>query len=160
MMASPGPAPDDDRARAVLRAHRLREVMRYSVYFLRRMEGTRELTSQQISLLTMLRPGGLRITTIAANMGVRVSTATQSVDRLSRAGYVRRDPDPTDARAVLVCLTPYGLTELALEDQRRSDRVADALCELTPRELDSLDAALPVLAKLARTQGAGGETPR
>lgn len=160
MKASPGPAPDDDRARAVLRAHRLREVMRYSVYFLRRMEGTRELTSQQISLLTMLRPGGLRITTIAANMGVRVSTATQSVDRLSRAGYVRRDPDPTDARAVLVCLTPYGLKELALEDQRRSDRVADALCVLSPRELDSLDAALPVLAKLARTQGAGGETSR
>ena len=73
---------------------------------------------------------------------------------------MRRDPDPTDARAVLVCLTPYGLKELALEDQRRSDRVADALCVLSPRELDSLDAALPVLAKLARTQGAGGETSR
>ena len=160
MNDSAGPTPDDDRARAVMRAHRLREVMRYSVYFLRRMEGARELTSQQISLLTMLRSGGQRITTIAANTGVRVSTATQSVDRLSRAGYVRRDPDPTDARAVLVCLTPHGTEVLAQEDRHRSARVADVLGELSQRELDALDAALPVLAKLARSQGGGVEALR
>ena len=146
------PVPDDRRAQVLDSAARLRTVLRHSVYVLRRMEGTREITSQQISLLAMLRGGGVRMTTIAADLGVRTPTATQSVDRLSRAGLVKRDRDPTDARAVLVSLTPHGEEVLAREDQHRNERVADILGELTLPELERLDAALPVLAKLARVR--------
>ena len=146
------PTPDDHRAHVLANAARLREVLRHGVDFLRRMEGTREITSQQISLLAMLRGGGVRMTTIAANLGVRTPTATQSVDRLSKAGLVQRDPDPTDARAVLVSLTPHGEEVLAREDQHRNERVADVLGELTLPELERLDAALPILAKLARVR--------
>lgn len=151
------PAADDRRARMLRSAARLRAVLRQGVYFLRSMEGARELTSQQISLLTMLKPGGARMTSIASNLGVRTPTATQSVDRLSKAGLVQRDPDPTDARAVLVSLTPQGEEVLAREDQHRSERVADVLSELSAEELDLLDAALPVLAKLARAQESSGD---
>ena len=149
MDTSHAPAPDDDRTRMLRSAARLREVLRHGVYFLRSMEGARDITSQQISLLAMLHPGGVRMTTIAANLGVRTPTATQSVDRLSRAGLVRRDPDPTDARAVLVSLTPQGEEVLAREDRHRNECVADVLTTLTAEDLTRLDAALPVLAKLA-----------
>ena len=138
-----------DRARMLRSAAGLREVLRHGVYFLRSLEGARDLTSRQISLLTVLHPGGVRMTTIAANMGVRTPTATQSVDRLSRAGLVRRDPDPTDARAVLISLTPSGEQVLEQEDRHRNECVADALATLTPEEIAALDAALPVIAKLA-----------
>ncbi|RKQ35365.1 MarR family winged helix-turn-helix transcriptional regulator [Kocuria tytonis] len=150
-------APDDDRARMLASAARLREVLRHGVYFLRSMEGAREITSQQVSLLTMLRPGGVRMTSIAAQLGVRTPTATQSVDRLSRAGLVQRDPDPTDARAVLVSLTPLGHEVLEREDQHRNECVADVLRELSEQEVATLDAALPVLAKLAGAEHETGD---
>ncbi|MBK4121020.1 MarR family winged helix-turn-helix transcriptional regulator [Kocuria rhizophila] len=153
MDTSRASAPDVDRTRLLESAARLREVLRHGVYFLRSMEGSRQITSQQISLLTMLRPGGVRMTMIAANLGVRTPTATQGVDRLSRAGLVRRDPDPTDARAVLVSLTPAGEEVLAREDERRNGFVADVLSTLDAREVAALDAALPVLAKLATGDG-------
>ena len=156
MDTSRASAPDVDRTRLLESAARLREVLRHGVYFLRSMEGSRQITSQQISLLTMLRPGGVRMTTIATNLGVRTPTATQGVDRLSRAGLVRRDPDPTDARAVLVSLTPAGEEVLAREDERRNGFVADVLSTLDAREVAALDAALPVLAKLATGDGGAG----
>ena len=78
MDSSHAPAADDRRARMLRSAARLRAVLRQGVYFLRSMEGARELTSQQISLLTMLKPGGARMTSIASNLGVRTPTATQS----------------------------------------------------------------------------------
>ncbi|MDO4918931.1 MarR family winged helix-turn-helix transcriptional regulator [Kocuria sp.] len=143
-----------DRGRLLVEASRLRTVLRGGVYFLRGLEGARELTSQQISLLTMLRPGSVRMTRIAAQLGVRTPTATQSVDRLSRAGLVQRDPDPSDARAVLVSLTPLGERVLAEEDEHRNEKVADVLATLTPDEFEALDAALPVLSKLTLDQSA------
>ena len=149
-------ANDDRRARLLDSAGRLRTVLRHGVYLLRSLEEAQGLTSQQISLLTMLTSGGVRMSDIAANLGVRTPTATQSVDRLGKAGLVQRDPDPTDARAVLVSLTPQGEEVLAREDRHRNERVADVLSELSAGELDLLEAALPVLGRLARAPESNG----
>ena len=54
-------------------------------------------------------------------------------------------------------LTPQGEEVLAREDQHRNERVADVLSELSAEELDLLDAALAVLAKLARAQESSGD---
>lgn len=130
-------------------AEKLRTALRHGVFFLRRMDNTRELTSQQISLMSMLTDGGVRMTTIAANLGVRTPTATQSVDRLMKAGLVERHADPRDARAVLVFLTSRGEEVIAAEDRHRNEVVAKVLGRLNRKELAALDAAMPVLEKLA-----------
>ena len=89
------------------------------------------------------------MTTIAANLGVRTPTATQSVDRLMNAGLVERQADPADARAVLVILTRRGEEVIAAEDRHRNEVVAKVLERLNRKELAALDAAMPVLEKLA-----------
>ncbi|WP_259917371.1 MarR family winged helix-turn-helix transcriptional regulator [Kocuria carniphila] len=126
------------------------------------MDNTRELTSQQISLMSMLTGGGVRMTTIAANLGVRTPTATQSVDRLVNSGLVERKPDPADARAVLVKLTRRGRNVIAAEDRHRNEVVARVLARLNDEELAALDAAMPVLEKLASPLGGmtGEHQPR
>lgn len=134
-------------------AEHLRSVLRHGVFFLRRMDSAGELTSQQISLMAMLKDGGVRMSTIAANLGVRTPTATQSVDRLMKAGLVKRQADPADARAVLVSLTSHGVAAMAAEDRHRNHLVATVLARLDPEELATLEAALPVLEKLARPIG-------
>ncbi len=41
-------------------------------------------------------------------------TAGALIDQLEAAGYVQRRPDPTDARARLVCMSPLGLKATAV----------------------------------------------
>ena len=51
-------------------------------------------------------------------------TITNRIDRLAAAGLVRREPDPTDKRGVLVTLTGRGRTRVdaALADLVRRER--------------------------------------
>jgi DNA-binding MarR family transcriptional regulator len=56
---------------------------------------------QCLSLLT-IEPGPFTTGQIAELTGLTSGSATRLVDRLVKAGYVRRKPDPTDRRRVLV----------------------------------------------------------
>ncbi|MEU5567206.1 MarR family transcriptional regulator [Micromonospora musae] len=50
----------------------------------------------------IVRSGPLPTGTLAPELGVGATAVTAIVDRLVRAGYVRREPDPTDRRRVLL----------------------------------------------------------
>lgn len=70
---------------------------------------------------------------------------TSRLDRLERAGLVRREPDPADRRGVLVRLTAQGerLAEQALRAVLAAD---EAFLEpLSPRQRDALAARLKQL---------------
>src|SRR6202044_2869288 len=86
-----------------------------------------------------LTPGALLAATLCTS-----ATMTNRIDRLAAAGLVRREPDPTDKRGVLVPLTSQG-----------RQRVDAALADLLVREhalLASLDKAeREQLADLMRT---------
>jgi DNA-binding Lrp family transcriptional regulator len=60
----------------------------------------------------IVRTGPLPIGALAKPLGVRVSAVTGIVDRLERAGYVRREPDPSDRRRVLVAADPARVPDL------------------------------------------------
>lgn len=59
-------------------------------------------------------PPGTRLTELAARAGITKQTAGFLVDQLERTGYVRRAPDPADARARLVQIAPRGETAVAV----------------------------------------------
>ena len=67
--------------------------------------GFEDLTIAQSRLLMGIDPGGTRLSVVADRAQVAKQTATALVDKLERAGYVERVPDPTDGRARLVRLT-------------------------------------------------------
>ncbi len=52
--------------------------------------------------------GPLTISTLAERLAVTQQAASKSVVDLEKRGYLRREPDPTDARARLVVLTDRG----------------------------------------------------
>jgi DNA-binding MarR family transcriptional regulator len=52
--------------------------------------------------------GPVRQTSLAAQFSKDSAATTRTVQRMERAGYVRRRPDPTDKRATLVEVTAAG----------------------------------------------------
>ncbi len=57
--------------------------------------------------------GRLRVGDLAQALGVTVGGTSKLVDRIERAGLIRREPDPDDRRASRVALTPNGRRRLA-----------------------------------------------
>jgi DNA-binding MarR family transcriptional regulator len=54
--------------------------------------------------------GPRRFTELAALTGTGARSLTQTVDTLERSGLAKRQPDPTDRRAILVNITDLGTT--------------------------------------------------
>ena len=67
--------------------------------------GFDDVTIAQARLTMGLDPGGTRLSVLADRAQIAKQTATALVDRLERAGYVERAPDPSDGRARLVRMT-------------------------------------------------------
>ena len=85
--------------------------------------GFDDMTPSQGRIAARIGPSGTRIGDLAEQALVTKQTATATVDRLESAGYVRRVPDPTDARARLVVIAERG------EDAIKVARVAEAEIE-------------------------------
>ncbi|MFN0281740.1 MAG: MarR family winged helix-turn-helix transcriptional regulator [Kineosporiaceae bacterium] len=81
--------------------------------------GFDDITIAQARIVARISSKGTRITDLAEQARVTKQTVTFTVDQLERAGYVRRVPDPTDARARLVVFAERGLA--ALEVARRTE---------------------------------------
>ena len=67
-----------------------------------------DITIAQGRLAARLDDDGMRLTDLAAAAQVTKQTAAFLVGQLERAGYVVRRPDPTDARARLICIAERG----------------------------------------------------
>ncbi|MFW0774000.1 MarR family winged helix-turn-helix transcriptional regulator [Paenarthrobacter nitroguajacolicus] len=129
-------------------AQEFRESLRLGVYMFRRLDPEGDLTAAQLSLLSMISDGGLRVGDIAKNLGIKVPSATEQIIKLERTGLVTRQPDPDDSRAVQVAITQAGTAAVEFANQRRNAMVAELLQQLSSDEIEHLAAALPVIAKL------------
>ncbi|MGW6201334.1 MarR family winged helix-turn-helix transcriptional regulator [Kribbella sp. NPDC055110] len=89
----------------------------------------------------------LRLSELAALLGIVPRSATSVVDDLEAAGLVARQPDPHDRRATLVYLTPDGLKVLATLREKRRDVMAGQLARLTADEQQTLAHLLQRLAE-------------
>jgi DNA-binding MarR family transcriptional regulator len=67
-----------------------------------------DLPLGQARVFQRISPGGSRLAELAKAAQVSKQTVGSIVDQLERAGYVRRIPDPVDARARLVRVTAKG----------------------------------------------------
>lgn len=89
-----------------------------------------------------------RITDLAAGEGVTQPAITRVVNRLADNGWVERDPDPDDGRAVMVTITPDG--EKLCETVRAEYRALlhEEMAALSAADIETLDRAIDVLDEL------------
>jgi DNA-binding MarR family transcriptional regulator len=78
---------------------------------------------ETLVLLTFSRAGSLPLSTIGERLMVHPTSVTNTVDRLERAGLVRRRRNPRDGRGVLAEITEAGreVVRLATADLMAAD---------------------------------------
>ena len=101
-----------------------------------------ELTPSQARALLLVDRAGTRLTELARRAGVTKQAMMQMVDDLQEAGFVRRTPDPADARAKAVRLTSRGVRQRALARQAVQMVESRIRRELGPRRYAALRSAL------------------
>lgn len=72
------------------------------------LEAGYPVTLAQARIVQRIGPDGTRLTQLAEQAQVTKQTAGALVDQLVAAGYLERRPDPTDARARLICMSGKG----------------------------------------------------
>jgi DNA-binding MarR family transcriptional regulator len=107
--------------------------------------GFDDVTIAQSRLMMGLDPEGTRLSVLAERAQIAKQTATALVDKLERAGYVRRVPDPSDGRARLVRLTPRAEAVLPIARAEEERIEAGWRAQLGPELMGQLRQALTAL---------------
>lgn len=95
------------------------------------------------------KPDGLRPGDLAGLMGVTPPTMTRLAEVLAEAGWVERQPDPQDHRAVRLVLTAEGTSMVAQVRGESTAMLAQDLATLSPADRLALERALPALRALS-----------
>lgn len=107
------------------------------------------ITKPQLYLLYVIqRHERCRLSKLAEIIEVKPSAITVMIDRLEKAGYVKRAHDPLDRRSILVELTPKGRTILEETMKKRNEVLKEQLLQLKPEEVQLLAELLEKLVSL------------
>ncbi|MFI6561965.1 MarR family winged helix-turn-helix transcriptional regulator [Streptomyces sp. NPDC050534] len=110
--------------------------------------GFDDLSPAQARVLQRVGPDGTRLTELAAQAQITKQTAGFLVDQLEKAGYVRREPDPTDRRARLVCLADRARSAKEIADGEVTEVEKQWEQHLGERRMKQLREALTSLREI------------
>jgi DNA-binding MarR family transcriptional regulator len=123
-----------------------------AIHLLRRLrvkDDALGISAPRLSALSVLVfTGPRRVGELAEAEQVEPPTMTRLVDGMERDGFVARDPDPKDGRAVIVRATPKGVRALRKGRSRRVEALAEGLRSLPAEELRMLAEGVAVLERL------------
>ncbi|MEV4318392.1 MarR family winged helix-turn-helix transcriptional regulator [Actinocrispum sp. NPDC049592] len=128
----------------VVALHRLLRTLRHAV------KNTSLQPTQVLVLSQLLTSGPMRVGELAARVPCSQPTATVAVSSLESAGYVRREPDPADGRAIRVVATDTGRELILSLAHNEAEELAGRLRRLEPAELAILEQLPGLLNKLAQ----------
>lgn len=113
-----------------------------------------KIPSAQGRLLSLVQEiGPSRIGDLAQADHCSQPTMTTQVQRLEKLGWLTRRPDPDDARAWLVEITPDGTDQLSSARDARTGAIRELLASLSQEEQDVLEEAAAIMQKMVRIAG-------
>jgi len=104
------------------------------------------ITASQARVFQRIGPNGSRLVDLAAATSLTKQSIGFLVDQLEATGYVTREPDPRDARARLVTMTPSG-ARLVEEGARAVAEIEQEWANLLG--IDELTHLRTILARLS-----------
>lgn len=133
-----------DEMRLILALHRLLRSIR------RVVPPSSGLSPAHLMVLSiLLEHGPSRIGQLAQLVPCSQPTATTLVGQLERDGRVRKDPDPTDGRAVRISITALGKEQMISLACGEAELLGDRLAALSDVDRKVIHEAIPLLGKLS-----------
>jgi DNA-binding MarR family transcriptional regulator len=91
----------------------------------------------------------VRAAALARHFGVGASTLSATIKRLTRLGYIVRERDATDGRALALRLSPQGARAMQTSSVLETRRVATVLSMMSPADRTRAIDGLRLLAEAA-----------
>jgi len=104
------------------------------------------------ALEVLIDTGAATAGRLAELMGLTTGAVTRVIDRLEQAGYVRRIPDPTDRRRVIVELIPEKMAAVEATMARFGEKSAVELDRYSDAELAVINDFLTRMAAVTRDE--------
>jgi DNA-binding MarR family transcriptional regulator len=134
----------DDAARATLGKFRI--IFGAIRQHFRAVEKACGVSGAQVWVLaTLAQKPGLRVTELAEALSIHASTASNLLDKIEKAGLIRRERGQSDQRVVRLYLTEAGSAALATAPQPFTGVLPHALGQLHPDTLARLGRDLDEL---------------
>jgi len=142
---------DRDNIDSVIRS--LRRVNLQGSFFGQRVAIRFGLSESDVEALELLiDTGAATAGRLSELMGLTTGAVTRVIDRLEQAGYVRRVPDPTDRRRVIVELVPEKMAAVEATMARFGDKSASEMKRYSDAELAVINDFLTRMADVTRDE--------
>lgn len=82
--------------------------------------------------------GGVKLTDVANHIHASLSSTTQLIERLHKAGLIERKGDDNDRRVSLLSVTKEGLEKLQQMKETKRERMEELLATLSKEEVNQL----------------------
>jgi len=131
-------------------AHTLRQTVLRLARRVRAERADSAMSDGKLSVLfVLMNEGAQTLGSLADSERVTPPSMNRTINALVEQGFVTRESDATDGRKVVIDISDAG-RRLVKETRRRRDAwFSSRLAALTPEERDLLDAAAPILRRLA-----------
>lgn len=116
-----------------------------------------DISPLEAAVLCALASGERRITELASRERATQPAITRLINRFEERGWVQREHDPDDGRAVLVALTPSGIEAHARLRAEYQAFMHEEIATLPPQDVKTLARAIEILDTLI--ERVTGRTP-
>jgi DNA-binding MarR family transcriptional regulator len=122
--------------------------------------GEAGLTKEEWKVLMALHDSVRSHGWLCQDLDVSTGAMTNRLDKLERRGLIRRTPDPSDRRGVLLELTGTGASQLEQYVEAGAGRERELVDELTVAEQQELNRLMSKLLASLQTKNARRASPR